>query len=307
MRFMTSRVAELTGGRLVGPDVEIDGVVIDSREVAGGELFVALRAQRDGHDFIGAALEAGAGAYVTMSDPVGASAVVVDDTSTALTMLGRAARGRLPDTVIAITGSVGKTTTKDLTAAAVGVVRRVHASVRSFNNEIGVPLTLVNAPETTEVTVLEMGSRGRGHIADLCEIAEPTIGIVTTVEAVHTELFGDLEDVAHAKAELVEALPSDGVAILNASNAYVMAMAQRTDARVLTFGTDAADVRASAVSVDAQLHPTFRLHSPWGDIDVRLGVRGEHNVMNALAAAAAALVCDVGLDDIATGLARAES
>lgn len=166
---------------------------------------------------------------------------------------------------------------------------------------------MVNAPETTEVTVLEMGSRGRGHIADLCEIAEPTIGIVTTVEAVHTELFGDLEDVAHAKAELVEALPSDGVAILNASNAYVMAMAQRTDARVLTFGTDAADVRASAVSVDAQLHPTFRLHSPWGDIDVRLGVRGEHNVMNALAAAAAALVCDVGLDDIATGLARAES
>lgn len=307
MRFTASQIAELTGGSLVGPDIEVDGASIDSRELCSGALFIPVLGERDGHDFIESALSAGAGAYLTARDPMGGTAIVVDDVQRAFSALGHAARRRLPDTVVAVTGSVGKTTTKDLTAATIGEARLVHSSVRSFNNELGVPLTLVNAPDGTEATVLEMGSRGRGHIAELCVVGEPTIGIVTTVDLVHTELFGELDDVATAKAELVEALPSSGIAILNATNDHVMAMAERTDARVLTFGIGVGDVQASAVTVDEGLQATFRLDSPWGSINVRLGVRGAHNVINALAAASAALVCGVQIPEIAAGLSTAKS
>lgn len=303
MRFTASQIAELTGGRLVGPDVEVDGAAFDSREVRGGEVFVAIRGERDGHDFIAAALEAGAVACLTAEEPVGATAIVVEDPAAALTILGNAARKRLPDTAVGVTGSVGKTTTKDLTAAAIGGSRRTHANLRSFNNELGLPVTLMNAPDDTEVTVLEMGSRGRGHIAELCAIGEPTIGIVTTVDLVHTELFGGLDDVALAKGELMEALPASGVAILNAENPHVMAMTQRTQASVLSFGLETGDVRACHVAVDSLLRPSFVLWTPWGETRVELGVRGVHNVANALAASAAALVCDVELSAVAAGLA----
>lgn len=306
MRFTAAQIAKITGGQLVGPDVEIDGASIDSRQVVGGELFVPISDVRDGHEFIELALGSGASGYLTARDPVGGTAVVVDDPARALTILGHAARRRLPETVIAVTGSVGKTTAKDLAAAAIGGTRRVHASLRSFNNELGVPLTLTNAPDDTEVTVVEMGSRGRGHIAELCVVGEPTIGIVTTVDLVHTELFGELHDVAVAKSELIEALPGSGVAILNAMNSLVMAMAERTDARVLTFGIDSGDVRATGVTVDGQLRASYRMHSPWGDLDIRLGVRGVHNVMNALAGAAAALACGIDLTDVAAGLENPE-
>lgn len=306
MRFSTSQVAELLGGALVGPDTEVEGATIDSREVRGGELFVPILGVRDGHDFIDVALEAGAGAYLTARDPQGGTAIVVDDPTAALAALGLAARERLPERVVAITGSVGKTSAKDLAAAAIGRGHRVHAAVRSFNNELGVPLTLVNAPGDTEAIVLEMGARGHSHIAELCVVGQPTIGIVTTVELVHTELFGDLADVADAKGELIEALPSSGVAILNAMNPRVVRMADRTDARVLLFGIDEGEVRAGSVQLDEQLRPAFVLHTPWGEVEVRLGVRGLHNVMNALAAASAALVCDVDIADVAAGLESAE-
>jgi UDP-N-acetylmuramoyl-tripeptide--D-alanyl-D-alanine ligase len=215
--------------------------------------------------------------------------------------------------VVGITGSVGKTTTKDLLRAALGEAFPTAASVRSFNNELGVPLTLLNAPDRTEVTVVEMGARGVGHIGMLCDIALPTVGVVTTVEMVHTEMFGDLADVAEAKGELIEALPADGAAVLNADNPLVAAMADRTSARILRFagaGPDAGrvpvDVWAEQVTIDADLRPIFRLHSPWGEIGVHLGVRGGHNVANALAAAAAALVVGVPLDAVAEGLGRVE-
>ncbi len=305
MQFRASKIAALVGGALVGPDVEVDGAGIDSRELRPGQLFVPVVGARDGHDFIEAALAAGAAAYLTAQTPVGGTAIVVPDPGAALAALGAAARDRLPDRVVGITGSVGKTSTKDLAARALACRYRVQASERSFNNELGVPITLVDAPDDTEVSVVEMGARGIGHIAGLCAIARPTIAVVTTVEMVHTQLFGDLETVALAKRELVEALRPDGVAILNAVNPYVRGMADHTAARIVTFGVDTGDVRAVDVEIDDELRPSFRLRSPWGDADVRLAVRGRHQVMNALAAAAVALVCEVTPADLAGGLAEA--
>ena len=306
MRFRASEIAAAVAGELVGPDVEVDEVRHDSRDVVGGELFVPLRDVRDGHDFIDGALASGAAAYLTARAPQGGTAIVVDDPAAALAALGRHARGRLPGPVIGITGSVGKTSVKDLSAAALGTHLETHASLRSFNNEYGVPLTLANAPDTTDAVVVEMGARGVGHIAHLCAIADPTIGVVTTVEAVHTELFGDLDTVARAKGELVEHLPRTGTAVLNAANARVAAMAARTDATVVTFGSPTADVRIDDLRLDPLLRPSFALRTPWGDVDVRLAVRGEHQALNASAAAAVALACGVPLDLVASGLGEAE-
>lgn len=305
MKFRASEIARAVGGELAGPDVEVDEARHDSREVGGGELFVPLVDQRDGHDFIAAALAAGAAAYFTAREPEGGSAIRVGDPAQALAALGARARSHLPNRVVGVTGSVGKTSCKDLASAAIGASFETHASLRSFNNEFGVPLTLINAPEGTEAAVIEMGARGLGHIAQLCEIATPTIGIVTTVELVHTELFGGLEQVAQAKGELVEHLPSSGTAILNGANPLVAAMAARTRANVLRFGGDDGDVRARDVVLDAQLRPTFTMVTPWGSAEVRLEVRGEHQVQNALAAAGAALALQVPLDRVVEGLGAA--
>jgi UDP-N-acetylmuramoyl-tripeptide--D-alanyl-D-alanine ligase len=317
--MITSEVATATGGRLVGPDVTVSGAAIDSRLVTGGELFVPVVAERDGHDFVAAAVAAGAAAYLTsrpvLGDDVAAggpaarvAAVEVADTRAALGALGRHARDRLDDQVdgrvVGVTGSVGKTSVKDLLALALGARWRAAASAGSFNNELGVPLTLVGAPDDTEALVIEMGARGAGHVADLCTVARPTVGVVTRVAAVHTETFGTLDDVARAKGELVEALPPSGTAVLNAADPRVAAMAARTRARVVTFGTGG-DVRAAGVRLDADLRPAFRLETPWGEAQVALAVRGTHMVDNALAAAAAALVCDVPLDGVAEALATA--
>jgi UDP-N-acetylmuramoyl-tripeptide--D-alanyl-D-alanine ligase len=308
VRLSSDEVAAATGGRRVGPDVFVNGAAIDSRSIQPGQLFVPVVAERDGHEFVDAAVDAGATLYLWARAPMlgirRATAVVVPDTSVALLDLGRAARARLGDIVVGITGSVGKTTVKDLTAAALGVARRVAASDRSFNNELGVPLTLLNAPDDVEAVVVEMGARGRGHVALLCDVARPTIGVVTAVAMAHIEMFGSVEEVAMSKGELVEALPADGTAVLNADDRLVAAMADRTSARVLRFGLGgAADVRGTGVEVDDELRPRFVLESPWGRTEVRLGLHGEHQVANALAAAAAALAAGVPLDAVAPALA----
>ncbi len=316
----TSDVAAATGGHIVGPDVTVTGAAIDSRLVAAGELFVPVVAERDGHDFVPAALRAGAAAYLTAravapgdaegrrGQPHG-TAVQVADTMAALTALGGYARGRVEDMaggrVVGITGSVGKTSVKDLLALALGARWRTAASAGSFNNELGVPLTLVNAPDGTEALVVEMGARGAGHVRDLCAVARPTVGVVTRIAAVHTATFGTVDDVAAAKAELVQALPATGVAVLNAGDPRVARMAASTDARIVTFGAGG-DVRAEEVRLDADLRAVFRAVTPWGSAEVRLCVRGTHMVENALGAAAAALVCDVPLDDVVGALATAE-
>lgn len=305
MRLTTSEIADAVGGEQIGDDVVVDGARHDSREVAGGELFVPVPGVRDGHDFVGGAHRSGAAAHLT-SRPETAEhgpAVRVDDPVTALAALGAAVRRRLEGPVVGITGSVGKTTTKDLLAGVLRQRYRTAAAVRSFNNEIGVPLTILNAPDDTEALVLEMGARGIGHIAMLSAVGRPTIGVVTSVSMVHTELFGDLDAVALGKGELVEALPEEGYAVLNADDPRVAAMAGRTRATVVTFGRSGA-VRAEAVSVGHDLRPRFRLVSDWGTADVHLAVRGEHNVANGLAAAAVGLVLGVEAEEVAAALER---
>ena len=305
MEFAIDDVAAAVKGEVVGPPVTVAGASVDSRAIAGGELFVPLVAERDGHDFVPAALEAGAAAYLTAREPAGGTAVRVDDTEAAFARLGAAARDRLPEAVIGITGSVGKTSVKDLLGAVLATTFRTTASAKSFNNEIGVPLTLVNAPADTEVLVQEMGARGVGHIRSLCDIARPSAAVVTMVAEVHTSEFADIEEVARGKGELVEAVPVDGFVVLNGSDARVRRMAGLTEARVLTYGVSG-DIVAQRVGVDDELRARFRLSSPWGSTDVQLGVHGVHQVGNALAAAAAGLAQGVPIEAVAQGLASAE-
>jgi len=304
VRLRATALALACGGEVSGPDVEVDGAANDSRSLRPGQLFVPLVAERDGHGFVPAALAAGAAAYLTARPPAGGTAIIVDDTGAALLACGRLARSTLPERVVGVTGSVGKTSVKDLLAVALAGTWATASSERSFNNEIGVPLTLLGAPDGTQAVVLEMGARGVGHIRLLCEVGRPTVGVVTSVAAVHTELFGSIEEVAVGKGELVEGLPASGTAVLNADDERVAAMAARTAARVLRFGR-AGEVRAEAVACDDELRPSFRLCTPWGDAPVRLGVRGAHQVGNALAAAAAALACGVALPAVAEGLGAA--
>ena len=240
VRWTLAEIAEATGGHLHGDGATaVDGVTQDSRDVRPGMLFVPLVAERrDGHSFIADAVAAGASAYLTAREPVaaGAAAVQVGDTLEALAALAQRARRRLGAVpVVGVTGSAGKTTTKDLLAAVLARDRRVWASTASFNNEIGVPITLLSAPAGTEALVVEMGSRGPGHISRLCAVARPTMGVVTTVGLSHTSELGSLAAVVAAKRELVEALPragDGGVAFLNAGVPEVAAMASSTDARV---------------------------------------------------------------------------
>ncbi len=311
MELNAADLARRLGGTLNAQDgpvldgLVVDGLAIDSRLVRPGQLFAALTAARDGHDFVPSAFAAGAAAaLVERADPAWhGPSIVVPSVRDALAELARVARERLPDRVVGVTGSVGKTTTKDLLANVAGRGFATVASEKSFNNELGVPLTLANAPAGTEAAVIEMGARGAGHIRFLCELARPTVGVVTVVEGVHTEVMGTIEQIALAKRELVEHLPAGGAAVLNAADPNVAAMAAHTVAAVLTFG-DGGEVHATDVQVDDELRAAFTLHSPWGAVPVRLGVRGAHNVTNALAAAATGLWLGVGPDAVAEGLAE---
>ena len=304
MRIRAAEVATVVGGELIGPDVALDGASQDSREVASGQLFVPVVAERDGHQFIADALARGAAAYLTAGPIEGGSAIRVGDTVAALQQLATHLRDRLGNAaVIAITGSVGKTSTKDLLASVLTEAGPTHASPRSFNNELGVPLTIVNAPDMTAALVVEMGSRGPGQIAELCRVASPSSAVVTMVGLAHTSEFGSIEAVAEAKSEIVQGLPAEGWAVLNAEVPLVAAMADRTAAQVISFGGHRGDVRAESVVMADDLTSRFRLVSPWGDTDIVLGARGRHNVVNACAAAAASLAVGVNMSAVVTGLA----
>jgi UDP-N-acetylmuramoyl-tripeptide--D-alanyl-D-alanine ligase len=306
VRFSTTELATHLGGSLSGPDVTVDGAGIDSRTIAPGQLFVPVVAERDGHAFIGAALSAGAAAYLTAEGPVGGSAVAVEDTGTALMQLGVLARSRVSTGVVGITGSVGKTTTKDLLRHCLASTFRTAASERSFNNELGLPLTLLNAPDDAQWVVLEMGARDVGHIARLALVGRPDVGIVTSVAMAHVEFFGGLDGVARAKGELVRALPESGVAVLNFDDARVAAMASYSPCPVLGYAVPAdAEVRAEAVALDDDLRARFTLVTPWGRGEVRLSLHGLQQVPNALAAASAALWCGVPFDAVLAALAEA--
>ena len=305
-----AEVAAATGGTLdaAHPAAVVDGdVVVDSRLVVPGSLFVAVRGERvDGHDFAGRAVSEGAVAAV-VERPTGGPAVVVADTVAALSALARAVRERLPGLpVVGITGSSGKTSTKDLLAQVLADIGPVVAPPGSYNNEIGLPLTVLRADPGTRALVLEMGARGRGHVAALCRTAAPTVGVVLNVGSAHLGEFGSREAIALSKGELVECLPGDGTAVLNADDPLVRAMRDRTTARVLLVGEAAdAHVRAEQVRLDDEGRPSFRLVGPGGTAQVQLGLVGEHQVANALAAVGAAHALGLPFDATATALSSA--
>lgn len=307
-----AEIAGFTGARLdqvADPGAVVSGpVVIDSRAVAAGGLFAALPGERvDGHDYAAGAVAAGAVA-VLASRPTGGPALVVPDVQAALGLLARAVAGRLPQLTIAgVTGSSGKTTTKDLLAQVAERLGPTVAPPGSFNNELGHPLTVLRATEQTRYLVLELGARGRGHIAHLCQIAPPRFGAVLNVGRAHVgEYFADQAEVAQAKGELAEAVPAGGAVALNADDPAVAAMAARTAAEVIMFGrSPGARVRAADVTVDATGRPSFTLVTPDGTAPVRLNLRGEHNVSNALAVAALAGPFGLTLPQTAAALSAA--
>ncbi len=339
------QVAGIVGGRLVGgdPSVPVTGSVeFDSRRLEPGGLFLALPGERtDGHDFVAGALQAGAAAALVAREvddvPVGVGAQIVvppvdrlpsnamalaadaDGSGAAvLAALGALARASVDRlvadhglVVVGITGSSGKTSTKDLVGAVLAAAGTVVAPPGSFNNEIGHPWTALRADETTDFLVLELSARAPGNIAELAAIAPPRIGVVLNVGTAHLGEFGSREVIAATKGELVEALPDaarGGVAVLNADDDRVAGMAGRTSAGVVTVGLGrAADIRAERVTLDEQVRASFRLVTPRGEADVALRVHGEHQVGNALSAAAVGLACGMGVDAVAAALGAAEA
>ena len=308
-----AEVAQATGGKLhdvPDPQARVTGPVVhDSRQVVPGALFAAVVGERvDGHDYAERALADGAVA-VLASRPVGVPAVVVDDVVAGLSLLAHAVTERAVDTtVVALTGSAGKTSTKDLIAQLLGVLGPTVYTEGSFNNEIGLPLTALKVADSTRYLVLEMGARHKGDITHLTGIVRPSIGLVLNVGTAHIGEFGSREGIAEAKGEMVEALPPEGCAILNADDPLVRAMAARTRARVLYFGESAeAQIRAEDVRLDASGRPGFTLVTPSGSAPVQLRLYGEHHVSNALAAAAVATECGMDVKRLAVALGEAGS
>jgi UDP-N-acetylmuramoyl-tripeptide--D-alanyl-D-alanine ligase len=306
-----SEVAEAVGGELTAGDIRVTGkVTVDSRTVAPGDLFVAVPGERvDGSDFLGAAADAGAVAALTTRPDPALPCVVVDEPVAALGRLAAAVHTRLAagDLVtIGITGSSGKTSTKDLLGQVLATAGATVSPPGSYNNDIGLPLTVLDADADTRFLVLEMGSRGPGHIARLCRVARPDVGVVLNVGSAHLGEFGSADGIAVAKGELVEALPAGGTAVLNADDPRVVGMAPRTRARVVTTGRSAgADVRAEDVVLDEAGRAGFTLVTGGARAAVRLQVVGEHQVANALSAAGAALAAGMTPQDVATALSAA--
>jgi len=310
------QIAAVAEGRLVDvPDPQVlmtAPAVVDSREIEPGGLFATLVGERvDGHDYAAQTVQAGAVA-VLATRPVGVPAVVVDDVLEALALLAQHALGRIaerghPPVTIGLTGSSGKTSTKDLIAQVLpGIFGPTTATERSLNGEIGLPLTVLRAEMATEYLVLEMGARGIGHIKHLTEITPPNVGLVLNVGTAHVGEFGGRDAIAQAKGELVEALPADGLAVLNADDPLVAAMAERTAARVLTFGlTDSADVQATGVALDSAGRPSFTLAHEGTSAQVQMRLHGEHHVWNALAAATVALGLGADVGKVASALSGA--
>ncbi len=291
--LQASDIARITGGSLVGSDVRVHGpVVTDSREAGPGALYVARVGEHaDGHDFAPSAARAGAVATLGERPIDGMPTVVVPDVQDAFAVLARAVVDLVPGlNVIGITGSSGKTSTKDLLGQVLAHDGPTIQPEGSLNSEVGVPLTVCRVTADTRHLVAEMGASGVGHIAYLTRIAPPRIGIVLNVGHAHLGEFGSVEAIAGTKAELVEALPADGAAILNADDPRVAAMAKRTNAQVLRVGRGAdTDYRATDVRLDGQGLPQFTVVTASESLPVRLAVYGEHQVGNALAVLAAAV------------------
>ena len=309
MRLMASDVAQAISGELIGSNAHLDGVSFDSRTIKPGQLFVPIVDQRDGHDFIADALSRGAGAYLTSRAPQGRTAITVTDTVAGLLKLGAWGRTRLDtqlqNRVVAITGSVGKTSTKDLIASALATVLRTHSNDQSFNNDFGLPTTILNAPDDIEALVVEMGMRGFGEIARLCEVARPHIGVVTVVSNAHTQRVGSINGVTRAKRELIESLPAGGCAVLNADDSNVLSMRDASKAAVLTFGeSSSAEVRMVDCEIDQQGRAIAMVKTPWGDAKLSMNVPGKHMAHNALAALCVAGILHIDISQAAEAISK---
>lgn len=307
------QITDVVSGRLVNgdPAATVRGVArIDSRDVCPGDLFVAwVGANVDGHDFAAMAAQQGAvAALVERRVDAAIAQIVVGDTVAALTALAADQARRLAPTctVVGITGSNGKTSTKDLLAQVLEAAGPTISPPGSFNNEIGMPLTVLRADTNTRYLILEMGARGIGHIAHLCSVAQPRIGVALNVGSAHIGEFGDADVIARAKGEIVEALPSDGFAVLNGDDDRTRAMSSRTRAHTMLFGEGAHnDVRAEGVVVGDDACATFELGYQGQSATVRLAFPGIHAVPNALAAATVALSVGLDLTAIAAALTSA--
>jgi UDP-N-acetylmuramoyl-tripeptide--D-alanyl-D-alanine ligase len=301
-------LARCADGRLVGADRIVDSISIDSRRLTAGALFVALKGeQADGHDFAAAAAAAGAAALLVERElPLALPQVIVPDALGALTACARARRRAFAGPVVGVTGSNGKTTTKEMIGAILAVRGRCLITKGNLNNHIGVPLTLLGLTAEHRYAVIEMGANHRGEIAHLASIAEPGIGIVTNAGAAHLEGFGSLDGVAEGKGELFAALPKDGVAVVNADDRYAPRWhALAAGRRITTFALEEGDFSARHIESslkDGAPRLNFELVSPGGTVRVELALAGMHNLRNALGAAAAAQAAGASLDDVAAGL-----
>jgi len=316
MRIDAASAARIVSGTLVGGDggLVADGIWFDTRSLTAGRAFVAIRAERDGHDHLGDALAAGAPFALVERGRAHPHlpCVEVDDTLAALAALGGHCRDRLSrscgNRIVGITGSAGKTSTKQLIGAVLSAgFPGAVAATASLNNDIGVPVTLVCAPETTPAIVVELGMRGLGEIARLCAIARPMIGVVTNVGDAHSARVGGRDGVARAKTELAQSLPADGTAILNADDPRVSAMGGATRAAVVTYGSAvSAGVRFAIESRDTIGRATARFTHEGSSATGLVPLVGDHMVANAAAAVAVGLVCGLKLGDAVGALATAE-
>ena len=315
MLITASEVALVAHGTLVGLDCEASGIAFDSRSLRHGQAFVALVGDADGHDYLQPAAAAGAPfAIVQRGKSIAAlTCIEVDDCDAALTALGRHCRERLSASldgrVIGITGSVGKTSTKDLVLAVLrSKYSNAHAPEKSLNNDIGVPVTIINAPDSCDALVLEMGMRGLGEIARLCEVGHPQIGVITEVGDAHSERVGGIEGVVRAKAELFQSLPSSGVAIVNSDSVNAMKTVHGIAAQVVMFGSsETASVRGEIVSSDERGCCTVRFTAGDESAVGTVPLPGIHMASNAASAVAVGLACGIGITQCVQALSNAQS
>jgi UDP-N-acetylmuramoyl-tripeptide--D-alanyl-D-alanine ligase len=305
--MMASQIAQVMGGSLSGEDILVTAAPsLKSSEVVQGGIFLAIQGERvDGHDFVEDAFSHGAVLAIT-TRPVAHRHILVKDVTDALTLLARFARSELKDlTVIGITGSQGKTTTKDLLRHMLSHQGETIAPAGNYNNELGVPLTLLACSSTTKYAVVEMGARHTGDIAHLASIAQPDIAVVLRVGMAHVGEFGSIEAIAKTKSELISSLSSTGIAILGQYDPYTKAMKSLHDGRTIAFGTNHSDdVRATEIEM-REGRPHFDLVTPAGRAAVGLRIVGEHQISNALACAAVGTALGFSIDSIATALSTA--
>lgn len=309
--YIAEEIVRACGGALLAgdPQTVFDSITTDSRDIERGDLFVPLKGVNfDGHDFLIPALEAGARGSLVARDanrdnphvPPSSVLIQVQDTLQALSTLASAHRKKHPIPLIAVTGSSGKTTVKEMIAA---VLRRSHrplVSQANFNNRIGLPMTVLDLGLGYSAAVVEAGINLPGEMDELARAAAPQVAVITTIGPVHLEGLGSIRSVAEEKFKLVRSLPASGVAVLPYGDEYLTPLAREWGGRVLAFSEAKGDMRASRINEGCRT--SFMMHSPWGSTEIELRIHGNHNVSNALAAAAAAMSIGASLDDVANGL-----